>query len=163
MAGTSGEREALDPEVRATLLAYLDAVALAEQPLAALWQSSRITLSQLTVLRWLRESGPQPAGRLAEAVGLSSTSATRLLDRLERRKLVERRRDSPDRRRVVIHLRPEGAALLGAVRLVLDTPLHRAIEAMPAVQRDRLREALAALVSATRAAADERDGTEDGR
>ena len=42
------------------------------------------------------------AGELAHAVGLSPGAVTTVLDRLERRGFVERRRDPNDRRRVVV-------------------------------------------------------------
>jgi DNA-binding MarR family transcriptional regulator len=43
------------------------------------------------------------AGRLAELTGMSTSAITALLDRLERRGFVERRRDPADRRRVYVH------------------------------------------------------------
>ncbi len=70
-----------NPDVKQALLAYLDAVALSEPIQAQLWQEAGITLTQLSVLRQLRQ-GPQPAGRLGHAVGLSPTTITRVLDRL---------------------------------------------------------------------------------
>ena len=42
------------------------------------------------------------AGELADAVGLSPGAVTTVLDRLERRGFVERKRDPNDRRRVVV-------------------------------------------------------------
>jgi len=43
------------------------------------------------------------AGRLAELTGMSTSAVTALLDRLERRGFIERRRDPGDRRRVYVH------------------------------------------------------------
>lgn len=68
------------------------------------------------------------AGRLAELTGLRTSSVTAVLDRLEARGLVERRRDPADRRKVIVaatgaHL-AEGAAifdeLAARVRRILD-------------------------------------------
>jgi len=42
------------------------------------------------------------AGRLAQVTGLSTSATTAVLDRLERRGFVERRRDPNDRRKVVV-------------------------------------------------------------
>ena len=42
------------------------------------------------------------AGRLAELTGMSTSAVTALLDRLERRGFIERRRDPADRRRVYV-------------------------------------------------------------
>ncbi|MEU8660407.1 MarR family winged helix-turn-helix transcriptional regulator, partial [Actinoplanes philippinensis] len=44
------------------------------------------------------------AGRIAEVTGMSTSAVTALLDRLENRGLIERRRDPGDRRRVFVHL-----------------------------------------------------------
>src|SRR3954469_10310539 len=46
--------------------------------------------------------GPLSTGQIAELTGLTSGSATRLVDRLERAGYVTRQRDSTDRRRVMV-------------------------------------------------------------
>lgn len=125
------------------------ALTLAEPVQARLWQEAGITLTQLSVLRELRP-GPQTAGRLGQGVGLSPASVTRLIDRLERRGLVSRRRESDDRRCVEIHLQPAGEMLLGEVRVLRGTALHRAVESMSADDRRRLAVALRQLVERTR-------------
>ena len=116
-----------EPTTRDALLAYIDATTLAEPIQARLWQDAEITLTQLAVLRELRH-GSHSAGRLGERVGLSPTSMTRLVDRLEARGLVKRRRHDDDRRRVEIELEPSGETLLGAIRVFKGTPLHDAID-----------------------------------
>ncbi|WP_431682059.1 MarR family winged helix-turn-helix transcriptional regulator [Kitasatospora sp. KL5] len=59
------------------------------------------------------EEGPLTTGRIAELTGLTSGSATRLVDRLERAGYVTRRRDEEDRRRVLVEPVPAAAARLG--------------------------------------------------
>ncbi|MCD2191848.1 MarR family transcriptional regulator [Actinomycetospora endophytica] len=62
------------------------------------------------------------AGRLAAITGLSTSATTALLDRLERRGFVERRRDPTDRRKVVIVPVPDaGPAETAAVFGDIDT------------------------------------------
>lgn len=128
----------------------MDALTLAEPMQARLWQQAEITLTQLTVLRELR-TGRQTAGRLGEKVGLSPTSLTRLVDRLERRGLVNRQRVAGDRRLVEIALTASGERLLGEIKVFRGTPLFHAVEAMTAHERRRLTDSLRRLVSATRA------------
>ncbi|SOR82280.1 HTH-type transcriptional regulator MhqR [Streptomyces chartreusis NRRL 3882] len=53
------------------------------------------------------ESGPFTTGRIAELTGLTSGSATRLVDRLEKAGYVVRRRDQTDRRRVLVEPVPK--------------------------------------------------------
>ncbi len=60
------------------------------------------------------EPGPFTTGRIAELTGLTSGSATRLVDRLERAGYVTRERDATDRRRVLVVPVAEAIARLGA-------------------------------------------------
>ncbi len=53
-----------------------------------------------------QESAPLTTGQVAELTGLTSGSATRLVDRLERAGYVRRERDTDDRRRVLVHVEP---------------------------------------------------------
>jgi DNA-binding MarR family transcriptional regulator len=46
-------------------------------------------------------------GQLAAASGLSSGAVTHILDRLERRRFVERQRDTNDRRKLFVRVRPD--------------------------------------------------------
>lgn len=138
-------------DARSLLLAYLDAIALAEPLQAKLWDRAQLTLTQLSVLRALRD-GPHTAGRLGTALGLSPTSVTRLVDRLERRGLVSRRRESDDRRYVEIRLEPAGERLLGQVKVVKGSALHAAAESMDPAERSRLTSGLRRLIELARAA-----------
>ena len=149
MATTISAPAATHDETRQALLAYIDALTLAEPMQARLWHLAHITLTQLMLLRRLRE-GPQSAGALGHALGLSATSVTRLVDRLELRGLVERRRSEDDRRCVEIRLEPAGERLLGEVKVMRGTDLQRAVESMTADERRRLTSALRHLVERTR-------------
>lgn len=137
-------------ETRAALLAYVDALTLAEPIQARLWQLAQLTLTQLSVLRELR-NGAQTAGRLGEATGLSPTSITRLVDRLEGRGLVSRRRTSEDRRCVQVHLEPAGERLLGETRVLRGSALYTAVESMEPHERLQLTAGLRRLVELARA------------
>ncbi|MFD7447489.1 MarR family winged helix-turn-helix transcriptional regulator [Kitasatospora sp. NPDC059827] len=61
------------------------------------------------------EDGPVTTGRVAELTGLTSGSATRLVDRLEKAGLVARQRDEADRRRVLVAVLPDALARFGEV------------------------------------------------
>jgi DNA-binding MarR family transcriptional regulator len=142
----------ISADVKATLLAYLDALALAEPIQARLWQLAEITLAQVSVLRALRDA-PQTLGRLGQANGLSATSVTRLVDRLEKRGLVSRRRESEDRRLVQVHLEPAGERLLGEVRVVRGSAIHQAVDSMTGEERRELTASLRRLVELARSVA----------
>jgi DNA-binding MarR family transcriptional regulator len=55
-------------------------------------------------VRYLAEAGPVPAGRIAEAMGITTGAVTGLVDRLERAGWVERARHELDRRQVVVQV-----------------------------------------------------------
>ena len=136
-------------ETKEALIAYLGAIALAEPIQARLWQEAQITLAQLAVLRVLREA-PQTSGRLGIEAQLSPTSVTRIVDRLERRGLVTRRREGQDRRYVEIHLEPAGERLLGQLKILRGSDLHQAVEAMTSEERRRMTASLRRLVELAR-------------
>ena len=147
---TSGTEDELSPRVREVLGAYLDASLLTDRFQSELWRQARLTLAQLAVLRTLRDGGPQTAGRVAEMVGLSAASATRLFDRLEERGLIRRQRGHGDRRCVEIHLTTAGRQLVGAVRVLGESPLRRAVEAMSEAEQRALAAGLRRLVEQAR-------------
>ena len=144
---------------KAALLAYLDALALAEPLQERLWQESHLTLTQISALRHLRV-GPQTISRLGELTGLSAASISRLVDRLEKRGLVSRRRDDIDRRVVEVSLTPGGEVILGEARVFRGSDLHRAVATMTDEERRRLTAGLLRLVQLTRDIAGRREGAE---
>jgi DNA-binding MarR family transcriptional regulator len=70
-----------------------------------------INRSDLRCLDLLHETGTMSAGQLAAGSGLTSGATTRMLDRLERIGYIRRRRDSSDRRRVLVELTPRARKL----------------------------------------------------
>jgi len=138
-------------ETKEAILAYLDALTLAEPIQTKLWQLAHLTLTQLMVLRELRE-GPRTAGRLGHSAGLTPASATRLIDRLEKRGLVRRRRQVTDRRCVEVMLEPKGERLLGEIKVFRGTNLHIAVGSMTPADRRRLTRSLQQLVDLARTA-----------
>ena len=131
------------------LVAYFNSLVLAEPLQFVLWQSARLTLTQLGVLRELRE-GPMPIGKLALALAISPASLTRVLDRLEHRKLVGRHRRSIDRRLVVVTLRAPGLRLLGEISVLEGSHVQRAVESMTVTERRQLTTLLNRLVKRSR-------------
>lgn len=73
-----------------------------------------ITLQQFNVLRILRGSHPEamPTLEIADRMIERAPGITRLLDRLEAAKLVNRKRCREDRRRVLCSITPAGLAAL---------------------------------------------------
>lgn len=87
----------------------------------------------LLALKGLPSDAEPTISTLAERLQINHNSAVGLVDRLERRGLVSRRRDETDQRRVLIDLTPSGEAIL-----------HR----LSLFHQDELRSRAGALVSA---------------
>jgi len=81
-----------------------------------------LSLTQYNVLRILRGS-PQglPCGELASRMITRDPDVTRLLDRMEKRRLISRSRDNQDRRMVLARITPEGLKLVDR----LDEPVQK--------------------------------------
>jgi DNA-binding MarR family transcriptional regulator len=109
MAGDARER--LLDELSVVSRRYMASYALFNQAVAdhlGLHPTDLQCLNLLTL-----EGAPVTTGRIAELTGLTTGSATRLVDRLERAGYVVRERDAEDRRRVLVATVPERIAELG--------------------------------------------------
>ncbi len=73
------------------------------------WHRGALSLVQLNVVAVIEAEGPLPMSRLADELDVSVASATGIIDRMERRGLVERRHATDDRRVVAVHLTEQGA------------------------------------------------------
>ena len=67
------------------------------------WHRHALSLVHLNVLTALEAEGPLSMKRLSEAMDVSDASATGIVDRMEKRGLVERRHGTGDRRTVLVH------------------------------------------------------------
>ena len=66
------------------------------------WHHGSFSLIHLNVLTMLESDGPQSMSHLAEALDVSVASMTGIVDRMEKRGLVERRHEEKDRRVVLV-------------------------------------------------------------
>ena len=78
----------------------------------AVAQQLGLNRTDLRCLDWLFD-GSRTASQLAAATGLSSAATTTLVDRLERRGLVRRVRDTADRRKVLVEMTELGRRQTG--------------------------------------------------
>ena len=83
-------------------------------PLAAVLREVNLSFSQYNVLRVLRGAGDTglPCGEISERMVRRDPDLTRLLDRLEARRLISRARGTADRRVVLASITDEGRQLL---------------------------------------------------
>lgn len=80
-------------------------------------RTADLSFPQYNVLRILRGAGPEglPTGGIAERMVSRDPDLTRLLDRLERRGLVRRSRDSADRRVIIATITQAGIKLISGL------------------------------------------------
>ena len=93
------------------ILAFIDAVRAAQTAVdlvdEAVAEYLGIHRTDARCLDILDQEGPMTAGHLAERARISPGAMTTLLDRLERKGLARRTRDTEDRRRVLVEVTPE--------------------------------------------------------
>ncbi|MEV6398413.1 MarR family transcriptional regulator [Streptomyces sp. NPDC051907] len=123
----TAERSALMGQLASASRLYMASYALFNQALADHLSLHPTDLQCLNLLSL--ERGPVTTGRVAELTGLTTGSATRLVDRLERAGYVTRERDTADRRRVLVTLVPERIAEFGAVWAKLNGAWYEMFDA----------------------------------
>ena len=114
---------------------------------AQVLKAEDLSSTQYNVLRILRGSREGlPCGEIGSRMITRDPDITRLLDRLEKRGLISRRRDAKDRRVVMARITPEGMKLLAR----LDEPVQEIQRRqLGHMGKERLRE-LAELLSVAR-------------
>jgi len=114
------------PAAQRAVVAILRAADAVRRRMAEALDPHGITGQQYNVLRILRGAHPDPLPTLeiGERLMERNPGITRLLERLEQKRLVRRARGETDRREVRCHITAEGLALLAE----LDGPIDRANE-----------------------------------
>ena len=125
--------EAPDELVEAIMAASRALVAIAAVSIES--APVEVTLNQFRALLVLSTGGPLLMSRLAQAVKQSPSSATRLVERLERKALVVRRPSPTSRRSTELHLTAAGATLVDTVMATRRRELVTVIEAIPEPRR----------------------------
>jgi DNA-binding MarR family transcriptional regulator len=121
LAEHPGQKSSLPSRQQEAVVSILRATAHVRRFGLRVFDQHGITSQQYNVLRILRGAGPGglPTLDIAERMIDHTPGITRLLDRLEVKKLVRRERPSDDRRQVLCYVTKAGLDLLGK----LDTPL----------------------------------------
>jgi DNA-binding MarR family transcriptional regulator len=125
MKGVDQPRSKRRPECReeTLFLELLRTTDMLTRGLVALLKAEDLSSNQYNVLRILRGSpGGLPCGEIASRMITRDPDITRLLDRLEKRGLISRCRETKDRRMVMARITPDGLKLLGR----MDEPVEEA-------------------------------------
>jgi DNA-binding MarR family transcriptional regulator len=138
----------------AEMEAVVDGVLRASRALVAVAARSiahvddTVTLPQFRTLVALAARGPQNMGELAAELGVHSSTATRMCDRLAGKGLIEREVSAESRREVTVRLTPTGRRLLQRVTTARRRAIGKIVAEIPAELRDAMVGALQAFSEA---------------
>ncbi|MFO7306224.1 MAG: MarR family winged helix-turn-helix transcriptional regulator [Gammaproteobacteria bacterium] len=108
----------------------------------ALARESGMTTSQLIVLQILKAHGEMTARQIAESMNLTQATVTSLLDRLQERGWIVRRRGEKDRRRVHVRISAEGERQLARAPQSLQERFVNQFVALPPWEQSAILAAL---------------------
>lgn len=131
--GTAAEKRALDTYIK--LRRAVNALGLRE---GEVMRGAGLTESQFGALEALRHLGPLCQRELAAKVLKSAGNMTTVVDNLEKRGLVERRREGDDRRVVTVHLTTSGEQLVWKVFPMVVDALVNAFSVLSAKDQNQL-------------------------
>ena len=106
-----------------------------------------LTGPQLVVLKELVGTPRRSVSELAAAVNLSQATVTGILDRLERKEMIIRVRDSKDRRRVMVSPTAEARQALAGAPPLLQEHFTKQFSALPDWQQTQILSSLQRIVA----------------
>jgi DNA-binding MarR family transcriptional regulator len=107
----------------------------------------RLGFTQLAALYVLADGRTTTVTDLADAIGRSPSATSRLIDGLVRRRLIERRPETEDRRQRTLWLTQRGQALLRVVDRARADQFLTAVRPMPPAERALIAMGVAALAT----------------
>lgn len=141
-----GRGSEVDELVTAVLTASRVLVAVSAASLAGI--EDAVTLTQFRTLVVLDSRGATNLNGLADTLGVNSSTAMRMVDKLLAAGLVTRHDNPANRREVVIELSPSGTELTRRVTDKRRAAIARIVRTIPAGQREDLVRALTAFADA---------------
>lgn len=142
--GDSGA--ATEELVTALLTASRVLVAVAARSLAE--HNESVTITQFRTLVVLRNQPDLSLNQLAEQLGVTASTAMRMINRLLKAELVTRRDNPDDRREILLALTPTGREIVETVTGRRRAEINRIVTAMPTPHRSELITALQAFADA---------------
>jgi DNA-binding MarR family transcriptional regulator len=125
-------KESYELRTLQSLRRIIRAIEIHSQQLACLHD---ITGPQLACLLTVKENGPLTSGNVAKTIYLSPSTVVGIIDRLEKKKLVVRERDSRDRRQVFISITPRGEKLIDDTPSLMQNTLAKALVELPELEQ----------------------------
>ena len=89
------------------------------------FHSGSLSIVHLNLLMLLRFNGPLTMSRLADLLDVSVASATGIVDRMEKKGVIERKRSDEDRRVVEVHVSDQGEQVFIAMQAERQAQMAR--------------------------------------
>ena len=121
-----------------TFIKFTRAANALENRLAHHTHLADLTMSQFGVLETLYHLGPLCPGEISAKLLRSSGNITLVLDNLEKRGLVERKRETVDRRSIKVSLTAQGSALIGELFPRQAAAITAAFDALSPMEQEEL-------------------------
>jgi DNA-binding MarR family transcriptional regulator len=141
------EQAADEAAVDAVLLASRSLIAIATRSLGQAAEDT--TLAQYRALVVLASRGPQRMSDLAQALGVTPSTAGRMCDRLVRKDLARRQRERADRRAVRVRITPAGRRVLDEATMRRRELIAGVLGVLPAGEQHAVARALRAFAVAS--------------
>jgi DNA-binding MarR family transcriptional regulator len=109
-----------------------------EQYTKALEKTHHVTSAQLSCLLALHENGPLRPSQIGRHIMVNSSTVTGIIDRLERKGLVERSRVSQDRRVITVSLTAEGLMLVENAPLPVQDKIVSGMRRLPSEEIEQI-------------------------
>jgi len=102
------------------------------------FHSGSLSIIHLNLLMLLRFNGPLTMSRLAELLDVSVASATGIVDRMEKKGVIERKRSDEDRRVVEVHVSGKGEDVFIAMQAERQAHMARMLSGVADKDLDAL-------------------------
>lgn len=113
------------------LIALRQILRATEMNSRALAKAANLSPSQLIMLQVLSRSEGLTPGAIAKSLSISQATVTAMIDKLSGRGLVERQRDTTDKRRIIVRITPNGETTMASAPDQLQENFVNRFENLP--------------------------------
>ncbi|MGE0539841.1 MAG: MarR family winged helix-turn-helix transcriptional regulator [Dehalococcoidia bacterium] len=135
-----------DDRMERAVTAFARAAVLLDGPRLHAWDERGLSLPQLRILFWVRQSPGIGVKDLASALGVSASNITQQVEKLVTRGLMSRVEREANRRYVSLTLTADGEQMAGEYSVTARSYLRRALAGLDAADLDLLTDLLTRVV-----------------